>query len=402
MNALLRRSFGVALRVLLAGACCLGIWGSWSFARAGYLFQKDTEESVRAAVGVAPDGWAYYTRLAQLDGAHSRELLSTAVRLNRYNAEADIELGLQYEAAGDLGNAEKSLLAAFDVDRTYLPRWSLANYYFRRDNMPAFWSWARSAAEMPASDIGALFELCGRVSTDPATITAGVLDNKPELIHQYLGFLLGQDQLPAVAIVARQLVSSGDRNSDLPLLFAVVNRLIAANDANSAVALWHFLIEQRWVVADETMPNNADFARAPLPVSFDWSFPENSGLHSWPGSSGLETELNGSQPEDCTIAEQTVPLTSGSYKLTYAYRTSDIAPDTGIRWQAIDAKSNAVIAESSDLSSDLLQHSSLVFSVPADAPLIRLRLAYRRTLGTTRISGTVVVVSTQIKALATS
>ena len=399
MIHLLRRSFGVALRVLLAGACCLGIWGSWGFARAGYLFQKGAEESVRAAVRVAPDGWAYYTRLAQLDLPHSRELLSTAVGLNHYNAEADIELGLQYEAAGDFGNAERSLLAAFEVDHTYLPRWSLANYYFRRDNMPAFWSWARSAAEMPAGDMGALFELCGRLSTDPETITTGVLENKPELIHQYLGFLLGQDRLPAAFRVARQLVSSGDRNSDLPLLLAAVNRLIAANDAASAVALWHFLIEQHWVVADETMPNNADFARPPLPVSFDWSFPENSGLHSWPGSSGLETELNGSQPEDCMIAEQAVPLTPGSYRLTYAYRTTDIAPDTGIRWQIIDAKSGAVIAESSDLSSDLLQHSSLAFSVPADAPLVRLRLAYRRALGTTRVSGTLVVVSTQIKAI---
>ena len=402
MIPLLRRSFGVALRVLLAGACCLGIWGSWSFARAGYLSQKDTEASVRAALRVTPDGWAYYTRLAQLDRAHSRELLSTAVGLNRYNAEADIEQGLQYEAAGDFGNAEKSLLAAFDADHTYLPRWSLANYYFRRDNMPAFWSWARSAAEMPAGDMGALFDLCGRVSTDPTTITTGVLENKPALIHQYLGFLLARDQLPAVAIVARQLIGSGDRNSDLSLLLAVVNRLIAANDATSAVALWHFLIEQRWVVADQTMPNNAGFTRAPLPVSFDWSFPENSGLHSWPGSSGLETELNGSQPEDCTIAEQAVPLTPGSYRLTYAYRTTDIAPDTGIRWQIIDAKSNAVLGESGDLSSDLLQHSSLAFVVPADAPLIRLRLAYRRALGTTRISGTLVVVSTQIKVIPTS
>ena len=99
------------------------------------------------------------------------------------------------------------------------------------------------------------------------------------------------------------------------------------------------------------------------------------------------------------IAEQAVPLTPGSYRLTYAYRTTDIAPDNGIRWQIIDAKSGAVIAESSDLSSDLLQHSSLAFSVPADAPLVRLRLAYRRALGTTRVSGTLVVVSTQIKAI---
>jgi tetratricopeptide (TPR) repeat protein len=302
MNSLAHRSVEIALRVTIAGACCLGIWSSWSLARADLLFKQDTGESVRAAIRSAPDAWPYYMRLAQLDQAHSNELLSDALRLNRYNTDADIELGLQYEAARDFGRAEKSLLAAFDVDHTYLPRWSLANYYFRRDNVPAFWQWARSAAEMPAEDIGPLFVLCGRVSADPATITAAILNGKPELIHQYLAFLLAKDQLAAVAGVAQQLVSSGNEDSDRSLLFTAVNRLVAANDVTSAVGLWHFLIERRWVAADDTLPNNGEFARVPLPVSFDWSLADYSGLHSWPGPSGLETEFSGSQPEDSTIA----------------------------------------------------------------------------------------------------
>jgi len=65
-------------------------------------------------------------------------LLTTSLRLNRYDAQADIGLGLQFEADGDFGRAEKKLLEAYEVDHTYLPRWSLANYYFRRDNIPAF------------------------------------------------------------------------------------------------------------------------------------------------------------------------------------------------------------------------------------------------------------------------
>jgi hypothetical protein len=156
--------------------------------------------------------------------------------------------------------------------------------------------------------------------------------------------------------------------------------LVAANDAAAANALWHLLIEQHWVVADATVPNNADFVREPLPVSFDWTLPEYPGLHSWPGSSGLETEFTGSQPEDCTVAEQAVALTPG------------------IRWQIIDAKSNTVLADSPDLSSDTLNHSALAFSVPPGASLLRLRLAYRRALGTPRISGMLVVLSTQIQA----
>jgi hypothetical protein len=396
---LLRRSVGVALRIIIAGACCFGIWCSWEFACADYLFQKDTEESVRSAIRLVPDGWEYYMRLAQFDRGHARELLATSLRLDRYNAQADIELGLQYEAEGDFGRAEKLLLDAYEVDHTYLPRWSLANYYFRRDNMPAFWSWARSAAEMPSDDIGPLFELCWRMSPDPERITGAILNEKPELIRQYLGFLLAKDQLLAAANVAPRLVRNGEPEPDRPLLFSIVNRLVAVNDAAAANALWHLLIEQHWVVADTTVPNNAGFVREPLPVSFDWSLPEYTGLHSWPGSSGLETEFTGGQPEDCIVAEQAVALTPGNYRMAYSYHTAGISPDTGIRWQIIDAKSNAVLADSPDLSSDELKHSVLTFFVPPGAALLRLRLVYQRALGTPRISGTLVVLSTQIQAL---
>src|ERR1039458_9803233 len=395
----LRRTVGYALRIIIFGACCLGIWSSLELARADYLFKQDTEASIRSAIRLAPDGWDYYMRLAQFDQAHAQELLTNSLSLNRYDAQADIELGLQYEADGDFPKAERLLLDAYEVDHTYLPRWSLANYYFRRDNLPAFWAWARSAANMPADEIGPLFELCWRVSPDPERITGAILNQKPELIRQYLGFLLAKDQLSAVATVAPRLFRSGDPETDRPLLFSIVDRLVAVNDAAAANALWHLLIEQHWVVADTTVPNNADFVREPLPVNFDWSLPEYPGLHSWPGSSGLETEFTGSEPENSTVAEQAVTLTPGNYTMAYAYRTSDIPAATGIRWQILDAKSNTVLAESPDLSSDAVQHLALAFSIPPDVSLIRLRLAYRRALGTPRISGTLAVLSTQIQAL---
>ena len=90
MMSLLRRSVGIALRIVIAGACCFGIWCSWTLARADYLFQKDTEESVRSAIRLVPDGWEYYMRLAQFDQKHTRELLTTSLRLNRYDAQANI------------------------------------------------------------------------------------------------------------------------------------------------------------------------------------------------------------------------------------------------------------------------------------------------------------------------
>jgi hypothetical protein len=394
----IRRSASVAFRIIIAGACCLGIWYSLELARADSLFREDTEESVRSAIRLVPDGWQYYMRLAQFDSEHARDLLATALSINRFNAQGDIELGLKYEADGDLASAEKRLVAAFDVDHTYLPRSSLANFYFRHENLPAFWKWARSAAEMPSDDMGSLFELCWRVSPDPEKIAAAILNERPELIRQYLRFLLAKNQLHAAATVATRLARSGDPDLDRPQLFSVVNRLVSANDAAASIDLWHSLIDRHWIVADYTVPNNGNFAREPLPVTFDWSLPEYPGLNSWPGPSGLEIEFRGNEPEDCAVAEQALALSPGNYTMTYAYRTRDIPPATGIQWQIVDLKSNHILVDSPDLSSDELKHSTLAFAVPSGSSLLRLRLGYRRTLGTPRISGTLVVLSTRIEA----
>jgi hypothetical protein len=398
MTPLLYRSVWVALRITIAGAFCLGIWSSWHFARADFLCQTDTEGSMRSAIRLEPDGWEYYMRLAQFDRAHARGLLETSLRLYPYDAQADIELGLTHEANEDFADAEKLLLDAYAIDHTWPPRWALANYYFRRDDMPKFWAWARSAAEMPADDMGALFELCWRVSPDPERISAAILNEKPEMIRQYIGFLLAKDQLQAVANVAPHLVNSGDPESDLPLIFSVVNRLVASNDGDSANALWHQLIRQHWVEADNTLPNNAGFARKPLPVSFDWSIPAYPGLRSLSGPLGLETEFTGTQPEECNVAEQAVALTPGRYSMNYAYKTSEIAAGTGLEWQVIDVKSNTVLARSPDLSSDELKTSATGFSISPGSSVVLLRLAYRRVLGTPRISGTLTVKSIQIQA----
>jgi len=162
--------------------------------------------------------------------------------------------------------------------------------------------------------------------------------------------------------------------------------------------LWHSLIVRNWVIADEGVPNNSHFLREPIPVSFDWSFPEYDGLHSWPGPSGLETEFTGSEPEDCTVAEQVVTLAPGDYTMTYTYHSADIPPDAGLHWRIVDASSNSIIATSPDLSSDSETHSTLSFTVPPASSLLWLRLDYQRALGTTRIAGTSMVISTQIKA----
>jgi hypothetical protein len=367
-------------------------------ARADFLFRQNTEQSVQAAVRLEPDAWQYDMRLSLLDDAHAERFLETARTLDVYNSEADIELGLRREAAGDYPTAERLLLDAYAVDDTYLPRWSLANFYLRRGSLPEFWAWARSAAQMPSDNTGPLFELCWSVSPDPNEITQKILNDNPRLIRQYLDFLLTKNQALAAAGMAGRLIQTGESSSDNPKVFLVIDQLLKSNDGDAARSLWNVLIARKWIVADKTIPNNPDFARDPLPVGLDWSLPSLSGLHSWPGPSGLESEFSGEEPESCTVAEQEMVLSPGNYQMDFSYRTQDIPAATGLRWQVVATSPEKLLAESPDLSSDSMSNVAVPFSIRSDVSLVSLRLQYQRALGTPRISGTLVVPSIHISA----
>jgi tetratricopeptide (TPR) repeat protein len=398
MSYFARMIVAATVRLLLASVCCLGIWFSWNAARADSLFRQDSVDSLRAAIDLVPDGWQYYMRLAQLDREHAHGLLDTALKLDRYNAQAAIELALRDESEGNYNESEKLLLGAFAVDRTYVPRWTLANFYFRRDNLPAFWMWARKAAEMPSENIGPLFELCWRATPDAEKIATAVLTDDREVVRQFLSFLIDRNQMDAVPSVAPRLVKVGDPEQDRTFLLEAINRLVAANNGEAAEAIWKPMVQRGWVPHDNGLPNNGEFNRTPLAVAFDWSLPEYQGLHSWPGSSGLDVELSGEEPENSVIAEQFLTLAPGSYSLSYSYRTTGIGSNTGIHWQIIDGKGQSILAESEALSSDVPTHANWTFSIPQGLPLQRLRLAYQRTLGTSRVSGTLLVLSTKIQA----
>ena len=99
---------------------------------------------------------------AEKDPAISMAALERAVALNPSDAGSWIELGLRWEADGNAGRAEQYLLRAAEVDRQYLPRWSLANFYFRRKDTEKFWAWARASAEMVYGDARPLFRCAAR------------------------------------------------------------------------------------------------------------------------------------------------------------------------------------------------------------------------------------------------
>lgn len=386
----------IAVRVAVLAGCLVGIFWSYRIIQADHYFHEGTPESIREAIRIHPDVPDYYVKLALLDPDHAGAMLRKALAVNPYDALAATHLALLRESEGDYASAERLLLDAFKFDRAYLSRWSLANFYFRRDNMPQFWYWARKAAEMPAEDLRPLFQLCWRAETDAKTIQDKIVTGDPSVVRQYMQFLMEKNQLDAASDLLPRLVRAGTRDEDRPVAFQLLNRLAAANNGAAAGAVWESLRKEGWVKTDSHLPNNSDFARDPLPVALDWSFPASDGVHAVTGPAGLEVEFSGSEPESCVIAEQMIPAGPGEYEFSYRYRTSNIEPNTGLSWQVLDAGPGIALAASPDLSSAQARRESFRFPGP-DSGFIRLRLQYHRALGTPRISGNLVIISTSLQ-----
>ena len=89
---------------------------------------------------------------------------------------------------------------------------------------------------------------------------------------------------------------------------------------------------------------------------------------------------------------QFVPVQENrTYKLSFLYRTSGIAAGTGLAWRITDTNGARSLGEGKDLSAENETQDQVSFGTPAGCRLVRLSLMYRRSLGTSRIAGFIVL-----------
>ena len=192
-------------RLLPVGAALVGLAAAAAFSvRAGwadYSMRQETVDSTRRAIALMPDQSEYHARLAFLaannDPRTARDALRRAVALNPWDARSWIELGLSAEAESDDATAIQCLLRAAEVDQEFLPRWTLANYYFRHNDVAMFWYWTRQAVPMVYGDATAMFRLCGKVEEDGRLISRLEIRN-PDVRAGYLSYLFDQNRVDLI------------------------------------------------------------------------------------------------------------------------------------------------------------------------------------------------------------
>lgn len=368
-------------------------------ALADYWFRQGTLPGTTKALRLEPGGAAYYARLAAMtqesDPAGSTQALQRALVLNPWDSQSWVELGLRAEMAGDVAGAERSLLRAASVDKQYFPKWSLVNYYFRHGDSEKFWFWAREATGMAYGDLAPLFSLCWKVTNDGPLIEQELDIRKADLEANYLAYLTNQNRIEPITRAATR-VFAWNREADTPALLAACDRLIADDRAEQAIRIWNRLAELRRIPYGVLEPQSGrsltdgDFTMLPMSQGFDWRLPGAAGVTTLfeERPAGLRISFSGRQPENCDVLTQVLPVVeSSNYELRFLYRTSGIAPRTGLGWRIMDLYGSRILAQGNSLASESEGEGRLAFRTPAGSGLLRLTLRYERAPGTTRVEG---------------
>ena len=372
-------------------------WGRLAYGEV--LYRRGTAESVARGAGLAPGNAEYANGRAELaeaagENAEKGEAaLDEVLRAKPGDAATLIKLGLRAEVRSDFAAAERDLLAAARHDRGYTPRWTLANYYFRRQDGASFWKWARAASEM-AYEPTPLFQLLWKYTDDGGEILDRAIPARPAVLRQYLGFLTGGPQWESADRVAKRILER-PAAEDVPVLMAYCDRLLEARRGRDALELWNALARRRLSGFGELDPArgpvDGGFRAAPSNSGFDWRLAAVEGVTASYDTPGLRLTFSGEEPEACEPLWQYAMLEGGKrYKMTFEYATSGVAAGSGLRWRVEDISGEPLaIAESEDLAHDGWRTSGVSFTTRPGMLLGRVVLSYRREPGTTRAEGSV-------------
>ena len=278
--------------------------------------------SVPAAVALVPYNSDYVARLAAWEPSQRIALLHRAVALNPFDYQSWIQLGLMSELQQqNISQAERDYLKAAEVNHMFLPKWTLMNFYFRRQNQGEFFRWAKEALAITPYSSDPVFAQMWLITQHPAVIAAAIPD-RARILVQYAWFLSNNHQFPAIPPIVNRLVETAG-NSDPhawgrdDLVATIEDRLLAAADVQGALQVWTSMQRGGWL--HEKIPSpahpvtNGDFAVPLYLHGFDWQIDSAPGAAAddFPDEKALRITLSGDQPESCVLLRQYVPLDPG-------------------------------------------------------------------------------------------
>ncbi len=377
--------------------CCFGYW-SLRVTYAGYLARNPSRAAMEHAIQWAPGNAEYHARLAEAEPAVALAAIRRAAELNPRSSSIWMQYGTVAESRGDFGQAETCLLEAVRLDKTFAPRWSLSEYYYRRHDAAHFWPAVKAALAASYDDVTPLFQECWDLTADADAILR-VIPARVDVLGQYLNFLVNErNRLDLALPVAMRLQEHADRGSATPLL-SLCDRLLERGQVSEAVEIWDGLARAKFVPYAPLAPErgavltNGQLVQPFLEHGFDWRMAAVDGVYARSAgtTAPLRFTFSGKQPESCELLSQWLPLAPDRrYELRVRYRTGDLEGDTGIVWRLLDAHTGLELLRGSGrMMAAAGADQRFAFATPAGTRLARMVLGYTRVLGTGRINGSI-------------
>ncbi|MBV9763803.1 MAG: hypothetical protein JOZ48_03070 [Acidobacteriaceae bacterium] len=387
-------------RYVIVAAAVVAACYSALLARASFLFQQDTAISVPAAVHLVPYNSAYLARLAVWQPDRKFALLQRAVDLNPFAAESWIQLGLIAEMQQhDVSRAERYYLKAAEVDHMFLPRSTLANFYFRRQDESKFFEWARATLNITPFPPFPVFDQMWLFTQNAAQIAASIPE-RPSILIQYAMFLSGTHQFAALPpVVSRLVTAAGSAHPESAgrdgVIGPIEDNLLAEGSLQPALQIWTSMKDGNWITLPAPAPShpltNGDFATSFFGHGFDWTPTNPAGVRTEqiPDQKEVRFTFSGSQAEHCSLLQQYLPLDPNhSYRLHWKTEAQSIETPSGLAWRLHPVRSNS---QTDITSGDLLASPSGAwdFEPPAGSEIFLLTLEYSRPLGNILAKGTI-------------
>jgi hypothetical protein len=417
-RALLR---GVPLGLTAVLFFALNFW-QWRLAEADYIRRHPESSTIQRAIALDPWHPYAYSLLAefqQQQGIDSSSAWAAAAERAPTDAAIVLHLALASERNGDLNQAESLFLRAASLSKTWLPRWSLTNFYERHQNRRAALDWARASAQRAAGDLRPLFRWIESTEVSPADLALQYLPKNRNVLLAYLSYRVTQPDLSGIEAVAAQLLELipghpfGWPGLDFDLLSSwvarkfpvtaaekaaltsVLERLLGAREGRRMVAFNNLLAAAipdqfaDWQASQ--LISNGQFAEPPGAGPLSWQLFRSANL-----SIDFDTrqklavlELSGRQAESLDLMTQTVFLPSrNSYVLEAETACDGCTQPTGFLWEfrefgTTQSKSPLIPIPSSS-QSESYQWQRWTIPPAAQDRLWTLALRYCRPMGVAR------------------
>ena len=179
-----------------------------------------------------------------------------------------------------------------------------------------------------------------------------------------------------------------------PSVLGASDWLIANKHPDLALPLWNELATRHRIPYPAPTParalTNGDFATAPTSRGFDWHMAAVDGISSFwnTNPNALGFEFSGDEPDHFTLLRQTAPVEAGgNYALVVDYRSSDIAPGSGLAFAVEESRSATPIGQTASLSAPEGGQTTLCLAIPKDTHFVDVSLRFQRPPGTIRPEG---------------